>query len=448
VTYVKITQLKPTATPASPTVPVRGTEGQDVPLVDNRSGWRASSWNKQRWWYVLGAGGLALLALFAWLAHVWSNSSHVVSAERLRVATVAKGHFVRDVAAQGTVIAAINPTLFAIAPGTVSYSVRAGDTVGKGAVLATLDSPELNNEYQRERATLDGLTATLARQEIEIRRQLLTSQQQADLAQVSIQAAQREFKRAQWAWDQRAMSERDYQHAIDDVATAKLNFEHARDTAGLERDSVVLDLRTRRLDRDRQALVVESLKRRVDELNVRSPVDGMVANLAQPEKTRVAANAPLLTVVDLSAFEIEFQVAETYAGDIKPGMGAEITLGGRMEPGTVTAISPEVRESQVTGRVKFTSTQQRGLRQNERASVRIVLDERDGVLKFERGAVIDEATHAVYVMRGDRAVREPVQLGAASVSEIEVLRGLSAGEKVLISDTRDFNNAPELVIAN
>jgi HlyD family secretion protein len=445
---MKITQLKPTATPASPTVPVRGTESQDVPLVDNRSGWRASSWNKQRWWYVLGAGGLAFLALFAWLAHVWSNSSHVVSAERLRVATVDKGHFVRDVAAQGTVIAAINPTLFAIAPGTVSYSVRAGDTVGKGAVLATLDSPELNNEYQRERATLDGLTAALARQEIEIRRQLLTSQQQADLAQVSIQAAQRELKRAQWAWDQRAMSERDYQHAIDDVATAKLNFEHARDTAGLERDSVVLDLRTRRLDRDRQALVVESLKRRVDELNVRSPVDGMVANLAQPEKTRVAANAPLLTVIDLSAFEIEFQVAETYAGDIKPGMGAEIMLGGRMEPGTVTAISPEVRESQVTGRVKLTSTQQRGLRQNERASVRIVLDERDGVLKFERGAVIDEATRAVYVMRADRAVREPVQLGAASVSEIEVLRGLSAGEKVLISDTRDFNNAPELVIAN
>jgi HlyD family secretion protein len=448
VTHVKITQLKPTATPASPAVPVRGTQAQDIPIVDNRSGWRASSWNKHRWWYAAGACGLALLALFAWLAQVWSNSSHVVSAARLRVATVEKGHFVRDVAAQGTVIAAINPTLFAIAPGTVSYSVHAGDTVAKGSALATLDSPELSNEYQRERATLDGLTAALARQEIEIRRQLLTSKQQADLAQVSIQAAQRELKRAQWAWDQRAMSERDYQHAIDDVSTAKLNFEHARDTAGLERDSVVLDLRSRRLDRDRQALVVESLKRRVDELNVRSPVDGMVANLAQPQRSRVAANAPLLTVVDLSAFEIEFQVAETYAGDIKPGMGAEITLGGRMEPGTVTAISPEVRESQVTGRVKFTSTQQRGLRQNERASVRIVLDERDGVLKFERGAVTDEATRAVYVVRGNRAVREPVQLGAASVAEIEVLRGLSAGDKVLISDTRDFNSAPELVIAN
>jgi HlyD family secretion protein len=448
VTQVKISQLKRIDASSTPMAPVRGTEGQDAPIADHRSAWRRSLLHKHRWWFGSGAGALVLLAMFAWLAHAWSNSSHVVSAERLRVATVEKGHFVRDVAAQGTVIAAINPTLFAIAAGTISYSVHAGDTVAKGAVLATLDSPALSNEYQREHATLDSLNAALARQEIEIRRQLLTSKQQADLAQVSINAAQRELKRAQWAWDQRAISERDYQHAIDDVATGQLNFEHARDTAGLERDSVVLDLRTRRLERDRQALVVASLKRRVDELNLRSPVDGMVANLAQPEKTRVAENAPLLTVVDLTAFEIEFQVAETYAGDIKPGMGAEITLGGRLEPGTVTAISPEVRESQVTGRVKFTSGQQRGLRQNERASVRIVLDERDGVLKFERGAVIDEATRAVYVVRGDRAVREPVVLGAASVSEIEVIRGLASGDKVLISDTRDFNNAPELVIAN
>ena len=137
----------------------------------------------------------------------------------------------------------------------------------KATVLATLDSPELNNEYQREQATLDSLNAALARQEIEIRRQLLTSQQQADLAQVAIKAAERELKRAQWAWDQHAMSERDYQRSIDDVSTAKLNFEHARDTAGLERDSVVLDLRTKRLERDRQALVVADLKRRVDELD-------------------------------------------------------------------------------------------------------------------------------------------------------------------------------------
>jgi HlyD family secretion protein len=211
---------------------------------------------------------------------------------------------------------------------------------------------------------------------------------------------------------------------------------------------VVLDLRTRRLERDRQQLVVKNLDRQVEELNVRSPVNGMVANLAQAEKARIGESAPIVTVVDLSAFELEFQVAETYARDIKSGMGAEISLNGRVQPGTVTAISPEVRQSQVTGRVRFSGEQPPGLRQNERAAVRIVLDERDHVLKFERGALIDEATSYVYVVRGDRAVRTPVQLGAASVSEIEVLHGLAAGDRVIVSDTRDFNDAADLMISN
>ena len=76
------------------------------------------------------------------------------------------------------------------------------------------------------------------------------------------------------------------------------------------------------------------------------------------------------------------------------------------------------------------------------------LDERDHLLKFERGSTIDEGTHNVYVIRGDHAVRTPVRVGAASVSEIEVLHGLAEGDRVIVSDTRDFNDAPDLLIAN
>jgi HlyD family secretion protein len=443
---MKLAQLKKLHDPAVAVAPetarMRGTEAQDTPVSASRP-W----WHRQRMPLALGGAALVLL-LFAWLLHGWLGSGQMLGRERLRIASVSRGHFVRDVAAEGTVVAAVNPTLFAIAPGTVTYTVRAGDTVKPGDVLATLDSPELNNEGQREQATLDSLDAALARQQIEIRRAILASQQQADLAQVAIKAAERELKRSQWAWDQRVISERDYVRSIDDASTARLNFDHARATAGLERDSLALELRTKRLERDRQGLLVQGLRQRLEQLTVRSPVAGMVANLAEPQKTHVAADAPLLTVVDLSAFEIEFQVAETYAGEIKPGMGADITIEGREVPGVVTAISPEVRQNQVTGRLKFVTGQPPGLRQNERTAVRIVLDERDNVLKFERGSFIDESTHALYLVHGARAQRVPVVLGAASVAEVEVIRGLAAGDQVIISDMRDANQAPEVAISN
>jgi HlyD family secretion protein len=439
---MKLAHLRKIPERVSDAAGIRGTEAQDTPLTE-----AASSWARRHLWIAGGAAGLLLL-LFAWLIHAWLSTGQVISRERLRLAGVNRGHFVRDVAADGTVVAAVSPTLFAIAPGTVTYAARPGDAVRKDHVLATLDSPELNNELQREQATLDSLDAALAHQQLEIRRQILTGKQQADLAEVTIKAAERELKRSEWAWGLHVIPERDYRRAIDDVATARLNFDHARETADLERDSLALDLRTKRLERDRQALTVASLRQRVAELSVRSPVDGMVANLAQPQKTLVPANAPLLTVVDLSAFEIEFQVAESYAGAIKPGMPAEITIGGHTVPGTVTAISPEVRQSQVTGRVKFNAGQPQGLRQNERTAVRIVLDERDNVLKFERGSFIDETARALYVVRGGRARRVPVTLGAASVGEIEVVSGLAAGDQVVISDMRDANQAPEVAISH
>ena len=442
---MKITNLRPLSAGGRDTTPagdvlIRGTDAQDIAVA-------AKPDRTRQKWIAGGVGALALILVFGLLIRGWSSTEHTISRERLRIATVTEGPFVRDVSAQGTVVAAVSPTLFAVAPGNISYQVRAGDTVKAGQVLATLVSPTLENEFQRERATLESLDTALQRQSIEIRRQKLRGKEEEDLANVTIRAAEREFQRAQSAWDKGAIAERDLRRAEDERESARLAYNHAKETAGLEQDSLDLDLRARRLERERQGYVVANLKRRVDELSVRSPVDGMVANLATAEKASVAENAPLLTVVDLTAFEVEFQVADVYARDIKAGMEAEISLDGQAYKGLVTAISPEVRSGQVTGRVKFAGGQPPGLRQSQRGSVRIVIEQRAKAVKFERSSDIASGTRAVYVVEGDQAILTPVELGAASVGEIEVLKGLVPGQEVVISGTGDMKDVPEFHIS-
>ena len=216
---------------------------------------------------------------------------------------------------------------------------------------------------------------------------------------------------------------------------------------GLEKDSLQLELRSQRSQRDAQALLVARLRERVDALTLKSPVAGIVATLAQQERAQVAENAPLVTVVDLTALEIEFQVAESYANEIRPGMNAEVTLDGRKLIGTVAGISPDVRNAQVTGRVRF-AEQPKSLRQNQRASVRIVLDERGDVLKVARSPFNDSDTRFVYVVRDGDAVRSPVEFGAAAIGEIEIRNGLKVGDVVVLSDMRDFKDAPTVLIGN
>jgi HlyD family secretion protein len=416
---------------------IRDTSSQDRP-VDQ------APLERQRRYLIIGGGigAVLLVLLIVVLIRNWMSAEVSVPLERVRIAEVTRGRFIRDVSAQGTVVAAVSPTLFAVAAGTVHYLVHAGDTVKKGQSLAQVDSPELRNELAREEATLASLVVAVQRQSIDTRREILVAQQTIDLANVSIEAAQREQRRAEDSWGRHLISERDYEKARDDAAAAAVNHKHAIQAAELQKESLRFELSARRLERDRQQLVVQDLQRRVGDLEIKSPVDGIVGTLAVNERAAVPQNAAVITVVDLSAFEIEFQVPESYADDLKLGMDAEVSYGARKYPALVSAVSPEVQQGQVTGRLRFAGEVPQGLRQNQRLSSRIVLEQRDDVLKVARGQFMDTGGGRIaYVIQDDIATRAQIRVGAVSVGEVEILEGLSQGDRIIISSLSEFEKA-------
>jgi HlyD family secretion protein len=417
---------------------VRDTSAQDV-IVDPGSGAR-----RRRRLVLIIAGGIAVFVLiFGLVVKSWVNSKVLVPRARVRIATVTRGSFVRDIAAEGLVVVANSPTLFSSAVGTVTFNVVAGAPVTAGQVLATVDSPALNNELARERATLDGFQVSLERQAIETHRQILESKQTVDLATTQVRATQRELERMKSGIEQGVVAHRDFDKAQDARDDARLTYDHAVSNAKLQENSLNFDLKNKRTDVERQKLVVADLERRVDALTVRSPVKGMVGSLLVNQKAAVTENAGLLTVVDLSALEVEFSVSESYASDLAIDMAADINYAGKNYRGTVTSISPEVQQNEVKGRLRFADQAPPGARQNQRVNVRIVLDRRNNVLKVERGAFVD-AGGSVYRVQGDKATRQPVKLGPMSVGEVQVLSGLNAGDEVIVSSVSEFGDAPEV----
>jgi HlyD family secretion protein len=425
-------------------MPMRDTSAQDRQIDP------APAQKRRRYQLIgAGAGALLLLIVLAVLIRNWISAEVTVPIERVRIAEVTRGPFVRDISAQGTVVAAVSPTLFAVAPGTVHYLVQAGDVVKKDQPIASLESPELRNELQREQASLDGLEVAVQRQGIDTRRQLAANQQAIDLANVAIQAAEREMRRGEDSWQKHLISERDYEKSRDDAAAARVNHKHAIETAQLQKESLQFELRARRLERDRQRLVVQDLERRVGELSLKSPVNGIIGTLSVAERASVAQNAPLVTVVDLTAFEIEIQVPESYADDLGLGMEAEVTSGAKKYAAKVSAVSPEVRSGQVTGRLRFSGEVPQGLRQNQRLSTRIVLESRDDVLKVQRGAFLDTGGGRVaYVVQDDIAARRPIRTGSTSVSEVEILEGLQPGDRIIISNLGEFERVETVRLAD
>ncbi|MGH8306641.1 MAG: efflux RND transporter periplasmic adaptor subunit [Gammaproteobacteria bacterium] len=420
------------------------TAGQDV-VVDNRSR------RRRKRLFMIGAG-VVLLVVLAFLAPGIKrllSATASVSASRLSFATVERGPFVRDIVADGRVVAAVSPTLYTTSAGSVTLKVNAGDTVKKNQVLAVIDSPALSSSLLQEQSTLLSMQTDLGRERINARKASLLSQEKVDLASVMLEAAQREMKRAEAAWGYHVISQLDYAKAKDDLAAAQLKHKLSIEDIKLDKEGLNFDVRAKELTVKRQQLLVQELQRQVNDLTVRAPVDGQVGQLFIAPRATVASGAKLLTVVDLSNLEVEVTVPESFARDLAVGMPTDITGNGGAWKGAVRAISPEVVDGEVAARVRFEGDKPENLRQNQRLSVRIILDKRDNVLTVQRGSFVDESGgNYAYVVHDGLAVKTPIRIGASSIDKVEILQGLKAGDRIVISGTDNFNGAARVAISN
>ena len=421
---------------------IRDTSGQDQVIA------QAPVWQRKK--LIIGVVvGIALLATSYVLVRGFSNSSKSINGARIKIAAVARGNLVRDVAVNGRMVAAISPTLYSTAPSTVTLKVKAGDMVKKGDIVAELESPDLTNLLKREQANYDQLEAEVSRQRILARKQKLIAQRDADQAEIERITAARTFERFEKAGPSGVISKIDYAKAQDALKTAEIRAKHAAAATQLEGEDVDLNLKTKVAQLEQQRLVRDDAKRKVDELKLKAPVDGMVGTLSVANRSVVAANTALMTLVDLSQLEVELEVPESFAADLGIGMTAEISINGVVTKGKLSAISPEVVKNQVLARVRFDGTQPAGLRQSQRVSARLLIEERPNVLMVARGPFVEsEGGRFVYVVENNIAVRRPYKLGATSISAVEIIEGLKEGDKIVVAGTDQFENAEKISLNN
>lgn len=421
---------------------IADTSGQDIRLAP-------PSKRKQ---HIAAASVVLLLVVLAWLAapalQRWVNATISVPFDRVRVATVTRGDLVRDVSVQGRVVAAVSPTLYATAPGTITLNVDAGERVVEGQVVGVVHSPDLANQLEQAESQLEQRQVELDRQRIESRQLALDKRKAADLAMVLLTAADREKRRADQAYDLGVISVIDYEKAQDDLENAQVAHKHAVADANLFDERLAFEIRASELELKRQTLLVSNLQRQVDDLAIKSPVNGIVGDLLVDQKSAVSIDTPVMAVVDLTRFEIDAQIPESYADDLDVGMQTEIMVGGDKYQGELVAVSPEIVNNQVNGRVRFSGNGPTNLRQNQRLTTRILLAEYQDVLMVQRGQFLDSgAGRITYVLNADGlAERRAIEVGARSLGAVQIVAGLNQGDRIVISSLDPFRSADTVLL--
>ena len=181
-------------------------------------------------------------------------------------------------------------------------------------------------------------------------------------------------------------------------------------------------------------------------IEVRAPVAGRVLHVFQESERPVAAGTPLLDAGDPADLEVVIELLSRDGAALAPGARVELEQWGGpkplearvrlVEPAAFTKISAlgvEEQRVNVVADIITPVAERASLGDNFRVEARVIVWETENTLKVPVSALFRRGgSSAAYIVRGGKAVLVPVEAGRSSGSEVQVLKGLNAGDEVIL----------------
>ncbi|MQA38450.1 efflux RND transporter periplasmic adaptor subunit [Rugamonas sp. FT29W] len=187
----------------------------------------------------------------------------------------------------------------------------------------------------------------------------------------------------------------------------------------------------------------------VDALAVRAPVEGRLTNFRLQVGESISTGKNIGRIDDPARFKLSASVDEYYLNRMAVGRHGNVKQQERSYAIDIRTIYPQIKDGRFTVELVFTGGQPPVLNPGQSLDARITLGEPAKALLLPNGAFINDSGGAwVYVLDagGRTAQRRAVRIGRRNNSQLEVLEGLAAGDKVLLSSYAAYGNSPRLQI--
>jgi RND family efflux transporter MFP subunit len=330
----------------------------------------------------------------------------------VRVVTVAEQQWPSIYEATGTVRARTSTVIAARLLGYVrEVKVQAGDRVREGQLLVTLDARDLDVNSRRAEAALDEVRSSASEADSAV----TGAKAQLDLAQTT-------FNRMQDLWNKKSISNQEFDEASARLKSAQAAYEMAR---------------ARRSQLDAQAARVQQEVRVTDVARsyaeIVAPFAGIVTAKSVDPGTLAQPGAPLLTIEREGAYRLEASVEESRLPAIRVGQPVSVVLNGldRTLEARVSEIVPAVDAASRSYTVKIDLPAVPALRSGAFGRALFSLGSRSP-LTIPAAAVTERGQlQSVLVAENGVAHTRMITTGQKATDQMEVLSGLTAGEKVI-----------------
>jgi len=307
------------------------------------------------------------------------------------------------------------------------------------SVILELSNPQLEQELRNAELQLQSADASLANLRVQVQNELLNQRASSATIEADYKRADMQVQMNEELAKDQLISQLQLKQSQLDAQQLAVRHKIAEEQLASRADSARAQLAVQQAAVDQAHAVVDLRRREHDELKVRAGIDGVLqlipAEIA--DGARVAPGANLARVANPSRLKAEIKVAETQARDIQIGQRAEIDTRHGFIQGQVVRIDPSVQNGTRTVDVSLDGELPRGAVPDLSVDGKIILEKLDDVVYVGRPAFgADQAVVMLFKKDADGAgaTRVQVKLGRTSVNTVEVVEGLSVGDKVILSD--------------
>ncbi len=400
---------------------------------------KPSLWLRHR-----GALLIGLITILA-IAALWRFQSGDlrVAASELVFSTATRKTLVRTVRGTGVLVPREVRAIGATVSGRVdALSLSVGSAVQSDSVLLTLDNPDLSDALAAAEAELEAALADRSARETELRNAVLAQRATVGEAQANWRSTQSqvaaEAKMKGFGVISAIQSEQTRFKA--EQLQQRLALERERETNMQNNIPVqlkALDARIRQLQ-GKRALAAQ----RVEALKVRAGLAGVLQSIAVAQGQQIALGTELARIASVGDLIAQVQVPEGLSEGLQPGLRAQLRTSAGEVQGRVTRVDPSVRDGAIAADVAM-DQQLAGARPEMSVEVTFEIDQIRDVLVLARPVTQLGKRARVFVVDSaspDRATAREIEIGRQSMSEVEVINGLLAGEKVVVSRIVDGEN--------
>jgi len=396
-------------------------------------------------------GGGALLIIFIAYQFIFADRSSKLKVEKdkITISEVKRGVFQETIPQTGIVAPARTVFLDAIEGGNIKRIVReSGAMLKEGDVI--LELTNLNREMQvlqQESSFNESINRaretkqTIMKNDLDQRLQLSTIQNQLDILEPQYKRQKQLFEKKLIARQEFEQTEANYKYNKDRMRIAYEMY-HSDSTERIRQLKFTVESERKMM------LSLDNLSKILDNLTLRSPIDGQLATPHWEVGQSVTQGQSLGSIDVLGQYKVRVPIDELYLPRISEGLHATTDLAGKTYNLVITYIYPTIAAGRFEVDMNFDGETPQGIRKGQSLRMRIELGQSSEELLLPVGGFYkDTGGNWVFVLDGEnRAVRRDIKLGRKSPDYFEVLEGLKPGDRVVTSSYENFGNNEVLLL--